>query len=163
MGFLRRADSRGSIHRTSQARASNTRVSDFTLCPLGQSKKAIGHESPIGPCVATHKVDNCQACCFRNEWRRRNKGMEPQGRGNVPALHTPERNKRLGLRKTTLESRGHVQTVGLNAETTTCRHRADGEECLLTFPFIGPVRLALNRDLATLMPRFSSDMLPAIC
>jgi hypothetical protein len=42
--------------------------------------------------------------------------MEPQGRGNVPALHTPERNKRLGLRKTTLESRVHVQTVGLNAE-----------------------------------------------
>src|SRR5216684_39060 len=63
--------------------------------------------------------------------------MEPQGRGNVPALHTPERNKQLGLRKTTLESRGHVQTVGLNAETTTCRHRAEGGECLLTFPFIG--------------------------
>jgi len=36
-------------------------VADSTLCPLGQSKKAIGHESPIGPCVATHKVDNCQA------------------------------------------------------------------------------------------------------
>jgi hypothetical protein len=28
---------------------------------FGQSKKAIGHESQIGPCVATHKVDNCQA------------------------------------------------------------------------------------------------------
>src|SRR5258707_9928751 len=27
---------------------------------------AIGHESPIGPCVATHPVDNRQACCFRN-------------------------------------------------------------------------------------------------
>ena len=61
VGFLRRSDSRGSIHRKSQARASNTRVSDFTLCPLGQSKKAIGHESPIGPCVATHQVDNRQA------------------------------------------------------------------------------------------------------
>src|SRR6266403_514439 len=36
--------------------------------------------------------------------------MEPQGRGNVPARHTPERNKRLGLSKTTLESRVHVQT-----------------------------------------------------
>jgi hypothetical protein len=55
VGFLRRSDSRGSIHRTSQARASNTRVSETTLCPLGQSKKAIGHESQIGPCVATHK------------------------------------------------------------------------------------------------------------
>src|SRR5260370_30528335 len=116
IGFLRRSDSRGSIHRRSQARASNTRVSDSTLCPLGQSKKAIGHESPIGPCVATHKVDNCHACCFRNACRRRNKGMEPQGRGNVPALQAPERNKRFGLRKTTPESRGHVQAVGLNAE-----------------------------------------------
>ena len=66
--------------------------------------------------------------------------MEPQGRGNVPALHTPERNKRLGLSKTTLESRVHVQTVGLNAETKKCRHRADGEECLLTFPFVGLFR-----------------------
>src|SRR5882762_336414 len=36
--------------------------------------------------------------------------MEPQGRGNVPARHTPKRNKRLGLSKTTLESRVHVQT-----------------------------------------------------
>jgi hypothetical protein len=32
------------------------------------------------------------------------------------------------LSKTTLESRVHVQTVGLNAETKKCRHRADGEE-----------------------------------
>jgi hypothetical protein len=29
----------------------------------------IGHESPIGPCVATHAVDNRQACCFRNARR----------------------------------------------------------------------------------------------
>src|SRR5260370_37752121 len=36
--------------------------------------------------------------------------MEPQGRGKVPARHTPERDKRLGLSKTTLESRVHVQT-----------------------------------------------------
>src|SRR5258707_15068302 len=28
-----------------------------------------------------------------------------------------------------------------------CRHRADGEECLLTFPFIGLVRLALYQAL----------------
>ena len=67
--------------------------------------------------------------------------MEPQGRGNVPALHTPERNKRLGLSKTTLESRVYVQTVGLNAETKKGRHRAEGEIFLLTFPFIGLLRL----------------------
>src|SRR6516165_8604728 len=29
----------------------------------GRSDKAIGHESPIGPCVATHRVDNDSACC----------------------------------------------------------------------------------------------------
>ena len=44
---------------------SNTRVSLGTLCPLGQSKKAIGHESQIGPCVATLQVDNCQAWSFQ--------------------------------------------------------------------------------------------------
>ena len=34
----------------------------------------------------------------------------------------------------------HVQPVGLNAETKKDRHRAEGERCLLTFPFIGLVR-----------------------
>ena len=65
VGFPRRSISRRSIHRTGQARAFSTRVSEATLCLLGQSNKAIGHESPIGPCVATHAVDNRQACCFR--------------------------------------------------------------------------------------------------
>jgi len=41
--------------------AKKHRATKLLLCPLGQSKKAIGHESQIGPCVATHKVDNCQA------------------------------------------------------------------------------------------------------
>ena len=66
--FLRRSISRGSSNRKSQARALSTRVSEFTLCPLGQSKKAIGQESPIGPCIATHRVGNRQACCFRKRW-----------------------------------------------------------------------------------------------
>src|SRR6266481_5721039 len=62
--------------------------------------------------------------------------MEPQGRGNVPALHTPERNKRLGLRKTTLESRVHVSNSWAECRTKY-RHRAEGEAFLLTFPLIG--------------------------
>jgi hypothetical protein len=37
----------------------------------------------------------------------------------------------------------HVQTIGLNAGTKTCRHRADGKICLLTYPFIGLYRLPL--------------------
>jgi hypothetical protein len=61
--------------------------------------------------------------------------MEPQGRGNVPALHTPERNKRLGLRKTTLESRVHVQTVGLNAETKNGPASSRGGDVSLDIPF----------------------------
>src|SRR6267378_1079111 len=136
-----RSDSRGSIHRTSQARASSTRVSESTLCPLGQSKKAIGHESPIGPCVATHNVDNCQACCFRNEWPRHNSEMEPQGRRRISPFRVTKRTTKLRRLSKTTRSRVHVQTVGLNAETKKCRHRADGEECLLTFPFIGLVRV----------------------
>src|SRR5438132_14224907 len=68
--------------------------------------------------------------------------MEPQGRGNVPARHTPERNKRLGLRKTTLESRGHVQTSWAECpRQKKFRHRAEGEIFLLTFPFIGLFRV----------------------
>src|SRR5260370_34364668 len=82
--------------------------------------------------------------------------MEPQGRGKVPARHTPERDKLLGLSKTTLESRGHVQTVGLNAETTTCRHRAEGEECLLTFPFISLIRERRQASPQTAQPMESS-------
>jgi hypothetical protein len=51
----------------------------------------------------------------------------------------------------------HVQPVGLNAETKKDRHRADGERCLLTFPFIGLVRLALNQACRLLPSGLSSD------
>jgi hypothetical protein len=51
-----------------------------------------------------------------------------------PPLHTRKGNRTLGLSKTTLGGRVHVQPVGLNAETKKDRHRADGERCLLTFP-----------------------------
>jgi hypothetical protein len=37
-----------------------TRESPISTYALSD-KKAIGHESPIGPCVATHKVDDCEA------------------------------------------------------------------------------------------------------
>src|SRR5437016_12761694 len=66
--------------------------------------------------------------------------MEPQGRENVPARHTPERNKRLGLRKTTLASRESARSNSWAEcrDTKKFRHRAEGEIFLLTFPFIGP-------------------------
>src|SRR5712664_1170311 len=67
--------------------------------------------------------------------------MEPQGGRRISPFRPKRSTKRCRLSKTT-RSRVHVQTVGLNAETKKCRHRADGEECLLTFPFIGLLRLA---------------------
>src|SRR5258708_4829651 len=65
----------------------------------------------------------------------------PQGGRKISSFRVTKRStKRCRLSKTT-RSRVHVQTVGLNAETKKCRHRADGEECLLTFPFIGLFRM----------------------
>src|SRR5258707_11230784 len=61
--------------------------------------------------------------------------MEPQGRGSVSPLRTRRRNRALGLRKTTLRSRVHVQTVGLNAETKKDRHRAGRGGLSLDIPF----------------------------
>src|SRR6266478_5535090 len=76
-----------------------------------------------------------------DEWRRHNQDMEPQRRGSVPPLHSRKRNRTSGLSKTTLEVGVHLQPVGLNAETKKDRHRADGKRCLLTFPYIGHVRM----------------------
>src|ERR1700747_2672321 len=62
--------------------------------------------------------------------------MEPQGRGNVPALHTPERNKRLGLE----QDHSRIESARSNSWAecrTKYRHRAEGEVFLLTFPLIG--------------------------
>jgi hypothetical protein len=60
----------------------------------GRSKKAIGHESQIGPCVATHQVDNCQAWSFQqNEWRRHDTEMEPRGKEKRFAAYRDETNR----------------------------------------------------------------------
>jgi hypothetical protein len=140
--LLRRSISRRSINRTSQARALRTRVSESTLCLLGQSNKAIGHESPIGPCVAT-PVDNCQACSFRKDGRRHHSDMKPQGRARVSPISTRRGNKTHGVRKATGGAAVPAQTLGLNAMTTMARQRRPtGELLLLTFPFIGLLRLA---------------------
>src|SRR6266480_1812023 len=93
--------------------------------------------------------------------------MEPQGRENVPARHTPERNKRLGLRKTTLASRESARSNSWAEcrDTKKFRHRAEGEIFLLTFPFIGLLRVphfirlnALDHQLCYL--RFSLAEFP---
>ena len=66
--------------------------------------------------------------------------MEPQGGRRISPFRVTKRSTKLRRLSKTTRSRVHVQTVGLNAETKKCRHRADGGECLLTFPFIGLVR-----------------------
>jgi hypothetical protein len=86
-----------------------------------------------------------------NDWRRHDKDMEPQRTGSVPPLDTRKRNRTLGRRKTTLGvgvhvQPVHVQPVGLNAEAKKDRHQPEGEVFLLTFPFIGLVRLALPAE-----------------
>jgi hypothetical protein len=70
----------------------------------------------------------------KNDGRRHNSEMEPQGRGSLPPLYTRRQNRALSLSKTTHEARVHVQTVGLNAETKKNRHRAE-RETFLDIPF----------------------------
>jgi hypothetical protein len=57
----------------------------------------------------------------KTEWRRYDSGMEPQAEQETSR-------SRIDV---------DVQTVGLNAETKKCRHRAGGEDFVLTFPLIG--------------------------
>jgi hypothetical protein len=73
----------------------------------------------------------------KNDWRRHNSEMEPQGRTIDSQARTRRGSKTSRPEKTTLGLRVHVQTVGLNAEAKKDRDRADGEIFLLTFPFIG--------------------------
>src|SRR5271165_3164677 len=93
-----------------------TRVSINTLCLLGQSNKAIGHESPIGPCVATHAVDNRQACCFRKRWAPSRQGKNPQGEEAYLRFARGDETRDSALRKTARSS------SGLNAETRMGRY-----------------------------------------
>src|ERR1700688_4362987 len=62
-----------------------------------------------------------------------NKGMEPQGRRRISPFRVTKRSTKLRRLSKNTRLRVHVQTVGLNVETKKCRHRADGEICLLTF------------------------------
>jgi hypothetical protein len=140
--LLRRSISRRSINRTSQARALRTRVSESTLCLLGQSNKAIGHESPIGPCVAT-PVDNCQACSFRKDGRRHHSDMKPQGRARVSPISTRRGNKTHGVRKDHWRSSCARSNSGAECnDNNGSAAEPTGEFFLLTFPFIGLVRSA---------------------
>src|ERR1700685_3430561 len=73
--------------------------------------------------------------CFKIRWRRLDIEMKPQT-GSFSTFRATKRSNDFP-RNTTRQSEVHVQTNGLNAEPKKCRHRANGEICLLTFPFIG--------------------------
>jgi hypothetical protein len=91
----------------------------------------------------------------KNDGRRHNSEMEPQGRGSLPPLYTRRQNRALSLSKTTHEARVHVQTVGLNAKTKKDRHRAEGETFLLTFLLIGLRRSPRSQEFEIIFPPLS--------
>ena len=120
-----------------------------TLCPLGQSNKAIGHESPIGPCVATHRWTTIRLVVFqKNDGRRHNNEMEPQGRTIASPLQTRRQSKTFRLGKTTLRVRAHVQAVGLNAKTKNLPALSRRGDFSLDIPFYRTRRLARESGVA---------------
>src|SRR5580704_9977642 len=76
---------------------------------------------------------------FQKRMAPLNKEMKPQGRGNVPALRAEATRPE--------QDHSRIESARSNSwaecRDTKCRHRADGETCLLTFSFIGLFRLAL--------------------
>jgi hypothetical protein len=71
----------------------------------------------------------------KNDGRRHNSEMEPQGRTIASPFHTRRRSKTFRLGKTTLRVRVHVQAVGLNAETKNRPASSRGGDFSLDIPF----------------------------
>ena len=103
----------------------------------------------------TYRLDNPQACTFQKRMASSQKDMDPQGRESAVPLPARRRNGTLGLRKTALESRMHVQTVGLNVEKRISA-LSQGELFLLTFPL-----QELDRLCASQVPRSLEFLGPA--
>jgi hypothetical protein len=135
VGLLRRSISGGSSNRRSQARApghASLRTHPMPSRTIEQSHGPRVSDRTVLPIIAWTTV---RLVMFqKNDGRRHNSEMEPQGRGSLPPLYTRRQNRALSLSKTTHEARVHVQTVGLNAETKKNRHRAE-RETFLDIPF----------------------------
>ena len=88
----------------------------------------------------THRVDNqSQACTFQKRMASPQKDMELQRRNRGAPGNTRTRSVKLDPWTTTLESRVHVQTVGLNDKKISSAF-SNEEIFFLTCPFIGSLR-----------------------
>src|SRR5580700_2536769 len=82
-------------------------------------RKPLGHESPIGPCIATLEVDNRQACRFRKPWAPSHQRNGTTGRKNCfSASH---------VETTTLQPEEDHSSNGWAECREKNRHSAEGE------------------------------------
>ena len=77
----------------------------------------------------------------KNDGRRHNNEMEPQGRTIASPLQTRRQSKTFRLGKTTLRVRAHVQAVGLNAKTKNLPALSRRGDFSLDIPFYRTRRL----------------------
>jgi hypothetical protein len=110
------------------------RVSGATLCPLGQPKKAIGHEPLIGPWLATLRPSRLPVS---------------ESDSDYPRLqdHPGEESRSLRTEKQLEIAR---PSEGLDAKTP-CSHVGPGGSILLTSPLIGHSENATSQDLVRLV------------
>jgi hypothetical protein len=115
---------------------SNTEVSGTTLCPLARPKKAIGHESQIGPWLAI-----LQSLCLsvsRNEWAPSRQGNGTTGRKRNLTVSCDETNH-----ETTSPEEDHSPIASTRSNGwAECRDQKSvgtepTERNVLTFLFIG--------------------------
>jgi hypothetical protein len=140
--------SRASIHRKSQATVLFKHES-LRFHPMPPRITKESHRPRVSDRTMSYRLSEritvTLVLVSRNAWRRHHSKMEPQLGGRVSPFRGTKPSNDF-LRKTTRRSRVPVQTMGLNAETKKCRHRADGKFCLLRFPFESICPAVLNQN-----------------
>ena len=102
----------------------------------------------------THRVDNqSQACTFQKRMASPQKDMELQRRNRGAPGNRRRRSVKLDLWTTTLESRVHVQTVGLNDKKISSAF-SNEEIFFLTCPFIGSLRTTSSLNIGYVLMIF---------
>jgi hypothetical protein len=89
----------------------------------------------------------------RNEWRRHDREMKPQGEKKTSPLHATKRKRTADLRKTTRRPRVNVQGVGLDAETKILWPSSRWGSISLDIPFYrtAPTNLLSNQHVRLLL------------